>query len=319
MPVGGEGRTFAIVGPGRVGTALARALRCEGMKLVGVIGRDDVHSRRAVEALGVADFPQMRTEWPRVAEEADIVFISTPDRVIGSVARRLADELETVGWTGSAKKRVVFHLSGALGSEVLQPLRTWGFEIAALHPMQSISGDPEALYDVAWGIEGDEGAIRQAEVVVALLGGTPLRIETAAKPLYHAAACVVSNYLMLLLHIGVELFEKVGISKSQAAKALGSLMTGSLRSALERGVPEALTGPIERGDAATVARHLAAFHTYDVCQGTDDLYRRLGRETVRMALAKGSIDESQASEVLRTLNAGLGEEVPIAANDKEWS
>lgn len=294
-------RTFAIVGPGRVGRALVTELGHAGMQLVGIIGRDLAHSVASAERILGPHANQVHTRWPDVREAADVIFLSTPDGKIAHVAAALASVIPAgKGKEGSVP--VVFHLSGALDSDVLGPLRQAGCSVGSMHPIQSLSGPDSSLKGIAWGVEGDKRAVLVATELVRKLQGKVLPISKEAKALYHAAACVASNYLVSLVDLASELMTQAGISRNEAAQALLPLMYGSLSNVERQGVPDALTGPIERGDTETVRRHLQAFETYHIREQLVELYRDLGGETLRLAMLKGSVSGKQAEDIQLSLS-----------------
>lgn len=295
--------TFAVVGPGRVGRSMIDLLCQQGYTLVGVLGRNGDHSRRLAQPLERFNPNGLAIDWLDISALANLILITTPDRILESVASDLAAALGTHRAAGEPHEKIALHMSGALPGYVLSPLQRYGFKVGALHPLQAVTGDdPKLLRNIAWGIDGDPEALARAKQIVAKLEGTCLPIPTEAKPLYHAAACFVSNYLMVLLDLGAELLEGVGIAKNTAVEALVPLMDGALSNAANQGLPEALTGPIERGDTTTVTHHLEHMRCPKVRSGVHDLYRLLGEEALRMATRKGSI----GTEQVRALQSILG-------------
>lgn len=304
---------FAIIGPGRVGRALGRRLVVAGYPLAGVIARDEAQAAAAaVEMLqlpaGTAQ-PVADAEKTAVLQQAQLLFVATPDRAIRAVATELA---ELMAQLPSARRhrgeRAAFHLSGALPAEELEPLRTVGFAVASLHPNQSFAAAAavDSLRGIAWGLEGDPAAVAWGRRVVADLEGIVLEIEPSRKALYHAAACVASNYLAVLLHMATRLYEAAGIPAAKAFEALVPLMRGSLDNAVQMGLPDALTGPIERGDAATVQRHLEAMRAARVDPQVEAMYRILGGAAVELASAKGSIAAETALALRELLDGPTG-------------
>lgn len=292
-------QTFAIVGPGRVGRALAEQLSLQGLTLVGVLGKDEAHSVQAAAAFQRFARQVLATQWEEIVGRADLVFITTPDGVLADVAARLAGATtHRLATQRPAGTQVALHVSGALPSTILLPLQAYGYKIGSLHPIQAVSGGESSLLRaIAWGIEGDEAAVEMARHIVNLLDGRSVHIRTENKPLYHAAACFVSNYLMVLLEAGAELLVTAGVERTEATQALLPLMKGALQNAERQGLPAALTGPIERGDVETVAEHMKSLAANAARSELQVLYRRLGGEAIRMALRKGSISEQQSQEL----------------------
>jgi predicted short-subunit dehydrogenase-like oxidoreductase (DUF2520 family) len=287
---------IAVIGCGRVGTALALHLERAGYAVVGLA------SRRLASAQAAAAFlrtPGRLSERPeQVTPRAQVVFITTPDGAIAQVCR------ETALSGGFAPGAVVLHCSGALSSMILAPARGAGAHIGSLHPLQSFAA-PRADHDPFRGIivsvEGDGPALERAEALSRDLGARCHRIRTAAKTLYHAAAVVASNYLVTLLDLSFALLGEAGVAPEQALDVLGPLIDGTLANVRRCGPAAALTGPVARGDRQTVGDHLAAIGGLD--PASLPLYRALGRATVELARRGGHIDAAQAADLLRRLAA----------------
>jgi predicted short-subunit dehydrogenase-like oxidoreductase (DUF2520 family) len=298
--------TFAVVGPGRAGRALAAELQRSGWRLVGVLGRNPRRTAQAAAQLQPEGQAQLLTEWSAIRRAAQVVFLATPDAQLARVAHELASDQDREGSIHGAGP-VVLHLSGATPSTVLAPLRDLGCAVGALHPLQTLADPGATLRGITWGVEGDVEAVAWADRVVQLLNGTALPVEAAAKPLYHAAAAVASNYLAVLIDLAAELLAAAGIPRQQGVRALLPLIQGAVANVQRLGLPAALTGPVERGDLPTVQTHLVAFSDYGVRPQLVALYRLLGIEAVRLALEKGSIDRDTA-RVLAECLTGHGSE-----------
>jgi predicted short-subunit dehydrogenase-like oxidoreductase (DUF2520 family) len=284
---------FVIIGAGKVGRALACLLAKAGYHFVGAASRTLESAQAAARFAGggeAADDPA------RLTPQADLVFVTTPDAAIASVCEALA---ASGALTPGA---VVAHCSGALPSSVLRPAREAGCHVGSLHPCQAFASAGEAVRVLPGSyccIEGDLAAVEALEEVARVLHMQIVKVPTSAKPLYHAAACVASNYLVALQHAAVRLQQAAGIGREAALQCLLPLVQGTVSNIERAGLPNALTGPIERGDAATVASHLHA-----IAHAAPDLlpmYRELGHLTVEVALAKGNIDRTAADELLHTL------------------
>lgn len=284
--------SIAVVGAGKVGSALALLLHRKGYPVAGVASRSIGSAVRAAERLGVpaTDRPE------EVTVRADAVFITTPDRVIAAVAG------EINGKGGFKPGQVVFHTSGAHPADEVGAARRSGALAGSLHPLQSfadIQGAIDNLPGSYFALEGDEGAVSLARMIVGDLEGKFFTITADDKPLYHAAACVASNYLVSLIHFATGLYNRFGLSREEAFAALSPLIQGTLNNVGRIGPVRALTGPVERGDGPTLAGHLKAIQAVG---GEElDLYRRLGVYTVRVALEKGSISSGQADELFLLL------------------
>ncbi len=207
--------TARIVGPGRAGRALARALTDAGWAVEPLVGRDDDVSG--------------------AAEGVDLLVIATPDGAIADVAAAMRPVPTTV----------VAHLAGSLGLDVLAPHE----RRASIHPLVSLAGS--AKLQGAWfAVAGDP----LARDVVAALDGHAVEVPDDQRAAYHAAACVASNHLVALLGQA----ERIAAAAGVPLEAYLDLVRGTVENVATLGPAAALTGPVARGDWATVDRHLAA-------------------------------------------------------------
>ncbi len=286
-------KKIAVIGAGNVGTALAQVLQDKGYALAGVCCRTEASAGRAAGRLGCTIF----TDPGALARRAEIVFITTPDRSIEAVCRRLAGK-EAVG-----PGQVVLHTSGAHSSSILASAGERGAAVLSMHPLQTFP-DVEAgirnLKGSYFTLEGDQRALPVGLALVEALEGRPLTIPTAMKPLYHAAACVACNYFVSLIGLALQMMEKAGVPGREALPALLPLVEGTLNNIKRVGVPAALTGPIDRGDHGTVAAHLRVIE--EVMPAAKELYCSLGRQTAQTARAKGTLDEAGRREFQNLLH-----------------
>jgi predicted short-subunit dehydrogenase-like oxidoreductase (DUF2520 family) len=285
MTIGGGPDNLWIVGPGRVGLALGRALVVSGWsgKLTFLGRRPDT---APLEGLGprIASYATLR-DAPDLAPPRAVI-LAVPDGAIGEVATTLAADLDL-------PPAVVIHTSGALPSDVLSPLAVRGSSIGSMHPLVAIP-DPEsgaAKLAGAWfGIEGDAEAVRLARRVVEQLGGHELLLDVGTKPLYHAAAVMASNHVVAVMDAAIRMIARCGIDPDAGRTALGELARGAIDDVSSRGPLLALTGPVVRGDVETVRAHL------DHLSGDESrLYSVLAREALCIASARGLSPDAVAS------------------------
>jgi predicted short-subunit dehydrogenase-like oxidoreductase (DUF2520 family) len=281
--------TIAIVGCGTVGSALGKLLSDAGYRISGVATSSPETAQKAAEVTGSESYSDSPSE---VAQEAEIVFITTPDDLIESVCIEISKECSL------QQNAVVVHCSGAFSSEILASARECGAKVASLHPLQSFASIDQAVSLVPGSfctVEGDENALPVVRQIVQDLGGIVLEITAEKKTLYHAAAVAASNYLVTLLHLALELDQAAGLPRDTSFNALLPLITGTLNNIGKQGIPDALTGPIARGDVATVSAHLKAIEK-DAPELLS-LYQCLGRYTVDLAKAKGTISQETADKL----------------------
>lgn len=280
----------AIIGAGKVGTAMGYLLRERGYCIAGVASRTINSAKRAIDFIGEGE---ASTNLRNTAKKAKIVFITTSDGVIKDVCNKIASE------GGFHRGSVVFHMSGALPSKVLSSARDVGARIASIHPLQSLADVREAINNIPGSyfcIEGDEEAVSIAKEIVAALKGREIMLHVDKKPLYHAGAAVVSNYLVATIRFGLELYEAAGIKRKDSLNALMPLIKGTIKNIEAIGIPSALTGPISRGDVEIVECHLNALSKEK--QELVRLYTELGRYTVEVAIEKGTLKKKDAQKII---------------------
>jgi len=210
--------------------------------------------------------------------EAEVVILAVRDQVIGEVAQML------VG-TGLVNKRhVMLHCAGAASAEeLLGVVRDKVGGIGTLHPLSAIADGRAAmrtLKGTVFGVEGDEVGRATAGKLVAALSGVTLALDSTQMASYHCAAALASNYIVAAIDAAAQVLASAGVSPQQAAQALVPLAEGALRNVVHKGTTEGLTGPVRRGDASTIQRHLEALRgAPDVAE----IYRALARRAVEIA------------------------------------
>jgi predicted short-subunit dehydrogenase-like oxidoreductase (DUF2520 family) len=270
-------KTLNIVGAGHVGRALGRLFYARrAFAVQDVLARSPASARGAVEFIGAGQavdaMPALRP--------ADVWMLAVPDDRIAEVARQLAACCRLQG-------AVVFHCSGAKASTELDALRQAGALAASVHPVRSFA-DPQQVADAFdgtfCGVEGDEGALALLNPALGTIGARVVGIDARAKTVYHAASVFASNYLVTVLDAALRAYQAAGISEDVARELARPLATETLANVFRLGPETALTGPIARGDTATVARQQAAVGAWDPPTGA--LYDALAAATWDLARRK---------------------------------
>jgi predicted short-subunit dehydrogenase-like oxidoreductase (DUF2520 family) len=283
-----------VVGAGRVGAVLGSALRAAGHAVVGASGVSEA-SRERIETL-LPGVPVL--EVPEVVERAELVLLAVPDDALEPLVAGLA---ATGAWQGG---QLVVHTSGRHGVAVLEPARARGAIPLALHPAMTFTGtsmDLPRLADCCFGVTAPAAVLPVAQALVVEMGAEPVVIAEAARPLYHAALAHGSNHLVTLVAQAAQLLREAGVERPD--RLLGPLASAALDNALRRG-DDALTGPVARGDAGTVAMHrrtIAAAAAAGAGSDVLDAYRVLARATAQRALAAGRLRADAAAAVLDAL------------------
>ena len=275
---------IGIIGVGRAGSALGAALARAGHQIVAAHAVSDSSRERARTLVPEADLVPVE----EVVARSDLVLLAVPDDALAALARGL-DFLPG---------QFVVHCSGRYGVGVLASAQARGALPLALHPAMTLTGtslDVERLSGAPFGVTSAAPLRMAAEALVVEMGGEPVWIPEEARTVYHAALAHSANHLITLVASALELLEGAGVESP--GRLLAPLLQASLDNALRMGYP-ALTGPVVRGDAQTVAAHI------DVLAADPQLraaYVALARLTADRAIANGLLSPVAAEGLLDTL------------------
>jgi predicted short-subunit dehydrogenase-like oxidoreductase (DUF2520 family) len=278
-----------VVGAGRVGTALGRALGLAGHQVVAAAGVSDASRERTRERLpGVPLLPV-----PEVVAAADLVLLTVPDDALPALVGGLvATDIEVRG-------KLLAHTSGRYGAGVLDPATRAGALPLALHPVMTFTGRPddvERLAGISFGVTAPDPLRPVAEALVVEMGGEPVWIPEEQRTLYHAALAGGANHLVTLVVESMDLLARTGVE--DPGRMLGPLLGAALDNALRLG-GRGLTGPVARGDAGTVEAHVAELGR--VSPEARDAYVAMARLTADRALAAGLLKPDAAERLLDVL------------------
>jgi predicted short-subunit dehydrogenase-like oxidoreductase (DUF2520 family) len=266
---------LTLVGPGRVGQAMAKLLAGAGIKVRFVAARRLEAARRAVRFIGGGT--PVALEAKELAD-SQVILLTVSDAALAPLARQLAKLHRS--WRG----KVVLHTCGALPSTVLAPFKRRGAAIGSLHPFQTIpdpaTGSRNLLHSF-WAIEGDAQACEVAGLLARLLDGIPFRIRPSWKTLYHAAAVLSCGGVVALLDQSARLLRSAGVPAGIVRPMLGQFVNETIGNFVRLGARRALTGPAVRGDWETIERHLRALRRY--APEVVEVYEPLERAMERLA------------------------------------
>ena len=286
---------IAFIGAGLVGTTLAMALDREGYRIRAVASR----SRASADALASRIQGCHPFATPQEAADAgDLVFITTPDDVIGPLVAEL-------NWR---RGQGVAHCSGAESLDILEPAQKQGALVGAFHPLQTFSSVEQAIKSLegtTFAIEGEPPLQRFLEELAIALEGQHLTLAPGDKALYHISAVITCGFTITLLKEAADLWQTFGYSREEGLKALMPLLQGTLNSMASVGIPQALTGPYARGDVGTISKHLETLQAR-VPQSLP-LYCHLALAELPIALEKGGIDAARADEMRQLLEQYLAD------------
>jgi len=281
---------LGFVGAGVVGTVMAKALARGGYEVVAVTSRSP--ARRDALADALPNRPAVRVP-QAVADLADLVFLTVSDDAIVPVA-------EGIRWRPGT---CAVHASGVAGAELLASVRAQRVDAGVFHPLQTFATADQAernLPGSTIGIEASSGPWLEALRAMAnAVGGTP-RVISGDRAIYHASAVFASNYLVALLDAASSLWAQLGLSREDGLESLLPLVRGTLENLASVGLPDALTGPIARGDVGPIERHIAALRS--VAPDLLPLYKQLALRAIPIARAKGRLSQETAARIATILD-----------------
>lgn len=295
--------TVSIVGSGRLGTALARALSACGYEIEALVSRTIARARRAATLSGTQAHALTSSQLARLPSSR-LVLITTPDDAIAGVAASLAATFRT-----QQRGRVILHASGALSSEVLSDLKRAGFATGSLHPLVSISEPShgaESLRTAFYCIEGDRAATSLARTIVCDLGAQSFSVKAQDKALYHASAVMASGHMTALFDIAAEMLARCGLSEERARHVLLPLVRSTVENLSTSAPAQALTGTFARADLSTMRRHLAAINARADRQ-TLAAYVLLAQRSLQLA-ARNGVDKNSLKAMAQALEETMKEE-----------
>lgn len=264
---------ISFIGAGKVGISLGIYLHNNHFNILG-------YYSRSFESAKKASHLTTSTAFKHIVEtlEADIIFITVNDDSIAEVANNIAQLGHTY------ENKLFIHMSGALSSSTLEILNNTTSHIASVHPLQAftdIACSVAQLKQTVFSIEGNPKCIPTIKNLLDQCGNTYFILEEHQKPLYHASACVLSNYFVTLLAYGFSILNHIGLPENLAMEGFLPLIEATLNNVKDFGPAQALTGPISRGDFCTIQKHLESFTLNDF--NDTELYKLMGLYTLELA------------------------------------
>jgi predicted short-subunit dehydrogenase-like oxidoreductase (DUF2520 family) len=287
--------TVSIIGAGRLGQALAAALSSCNYQIVALVARrrgSAIKASKRQQDNPVALTPNRLASLPL----SDLILIATPDDVIGETATKLSQTLN------NGNGVTVLHTSGALASDVLDPLRRIGCETGSMHPLVSISDPVSGAWSLQYAhycLEGTRKATTVARSLVRDLGGQSFTIKQKDKALYHAAAVMVSPHLVSLFDLASEMIVACGVRKRDARVAFAPLLQSTINNLKASETHKALTGTFARGDIDTVRRHLDALSLKKFAAARE-VYKQLGLHSLDL-MKKHGLPPDRVNDIRKLL------------------
>jgi predicted short-subunit dehydrogenase-like oxidoreductase (DUF2520 family) len=293
---------ICIIGAGRVGTTIAYVLankKLPDLKIRSVSSRSNKSIERAKKILGdLGEDIYFTLDNISAIKNCNCILICTPDDVIAKVSNQISDKVSE-----NLNCMVVMHLSGSKSLKVLESVEKKGIFTASIHPLKSFASIESAIKTIKGTVFGvtysNNPAKERAVYIVRKLDGAVVDVDDNKKPLYHAAACVASNYLVSLINYAVMVHKGIGIKPDDSLKGLLSLIKGTIDNIEKMGTKKSLTGPIARGDIGTIREHLDNFNKY--LKENEYLYKIMGIETAQIAYENKWINRKKFDDLVKLL------------------
>jgi len=284
---------ITVIGPGRIGGAIALAASAAGYRIASIIYRSRGRAQKLASLLPGKPHLESITKLRHL--ESDIVLLTVSDDNVVSVARDIASKL--------VPSSSVYHTSGSLSSDAIGFLREQGCAIGSIHPLASVSSaglGPERFRDAYFCVEGDAKAVRLGKVLVRDIGGHAFSIDPAKKALYHAAAVTAAGHVTALFDLAVSLMIEAGLDRKRSTAVLRPLLAGAAANLQHQDPVDALTGPFARADLSTFERQLDVLR---IAASKADLsiYLELASRSLDLAVKRGA-DEERVAQMRKMIS-----------------
>lgn len=283
---------IGIVGAGRVGCSIGKYLKEHGAAVAGYYSKSRESVEFAATFTNTAAFPSLG----ELVEAASMIFITTPDDEIRPVWEKIARQ--------PIRGKIICHFSGSLSSVVFSGREQAGASGCSVHPMYAFSSKEtswQQLNQVLFTMEGDSHALDRVGLVLAQAGIRHFAIDSAKKERYHAAASMVSNMMIGLYQMSIDMLQDCGFEEAAARLLVEPLVRNNIENLLATSPEQALTGPIERNDVETVRKHLAV-----LTEEEREVYTSLAQKLVETARRKNP--DKEYGEILKVIEKPHGKE-----------
>jgi len=276
-----------LIGAGRVGIALSRALQNHGHSIVAAHAISDKSKQRVLNYLPATDLQSIE----KLIENVQTVLFAVPDDVLADLVRGIA---QTIGFK---KHQFVIHTSGRFGIDVLAPATAQGALPMAIHPAMTFTGAPndvDRIIGCPFAITTSDELLPIAAALVLNMGGREYVVAESDRSIYHAALSHAANHSSVAVNQSKEILQQIGIENP--GLFLSPLVNAAIENSLTMGI-ESLTGPIVRGDVETVRSHMLSLKESDA----RETYRAIAIATVGTLQKSGKLNSSVANEILAVL------------------
>lgn len=276
---------FGFIGAGKVSFSLGKYFSINKLNVVGYYSKNNESAKEAAEFTNSKYFKSME----ELIKECDVIFITTPDRVIKEVWNNINKNI--------ILNKIICHCSGSLSSEIFSNIIDYKAYSYSIHPLFAFSdkyNSHKTLNEAFITIEGDSRYLDFFKKMFLRLNNKVKVISKENKDKYHTAAVTVSNHVISLAQIGISLLEECGFSEDEANKALYPLMLNNIINIGQNGIVSSLTGPVERGDLDTVIKHIKCLKNED----DKVIYKLLSKKLVEIAKRKSNVDYKKIEDVI---------------------
>ena len=285
---------IGFIGAGKVGTSLGNYFSQKGLSVSGYYSKSSSSSQRSAKLTGSSFFKDLDS----LLKASEIIFITTGDDAIDGVVNILRES------SNLNKNHILVHTSGALSSDIFGPMEKLGCGVCSLHPIMTFSEVTTPVKDLEvtkFTLEGNTNGKDEIQKILKTTNNQFFIINKDSKILYHAAACVLSNYMVTLIDSGFEMLKKSGIDQDEISDAFLPLITATLSNVQKMGTVNALTGPIVRGDENTISKHMDAIES--TMPETLNFYQTMGIATLNMIKDK-RIDSVKYQKLMNIVMKG---------------
>lgn len=282
---------IGFIGAGRVGTTIGLYLHNKNISILGYYSKSFSSAQKAAKMTNSSTFSNI----DELVNNAEIIAITTPDDEISTIVKQIEN------CKLNLSNKVIFHMSGVHSANIFAPIKNSSLTALSIHPMLAISNPINAVNEIektVFSIEGEGKKANDAKLFIESLGIETVLLKTEDKIIYHAACCVISNYLVTLINTGKQMLKTTGLSDELANIAIKPLITKTINNILDEGSENALTGPISRGDIGTIQKHLSVLENQN---NWYELYKILALNTVELAENSNYVDQAKATEMKEVL------------------
>ena len=279
---------IGIIGSGKLGVSLGRYFKESGICITGIYGIDLKEADFGSQMIGTTHFSSL----DKLLISSKLIMIAVPDDQIG----RVWEEIKERGVEG----RVVFHTSGTLSSTVFKGAERYGVKAASLHPMMTFSDRNTEIEKMKGMTIAIEGECKELEKLIRGTGNKYFKVDAKMKVRYHLGGVYACNLLIPMVSRGIENLKMCGMNEEQVKEVLMPLIEKTIENINLKGVQGAVSGPLERGDAGTIEKHLKCQNQEErklYIEGSKELLRILDRKDERIEKLLGDEDEKYSRNI----------------------